>query len=171
MQKEQNKSKRLKKPYHIKKADLDLAGYKKDLEDRSPAHLFQRAVTSLRTSRQFHLYLLLQVAAAIFGYGQFMFCIGSSNFHSYLILNTFTRLGVDSRLMNVGDAQAFCGCVTRTLGKGKMGRRVHTPFSTKTSKRMVLHSSGGLPILTSTYSIDGATNMEYLDREIRRQIY
>lgn len=44
-------------------------------------------------------------------------------------------------------------------------------FSTKTLKRMVLHSSGDLPILTGGYSIDGATNMEYLDREIRRQIY
>lgn len=78
MQKEQSKQKRQKKPYHIKKADLDLAGYKKDLEDRSPAHLFQRAVTSLRTSRQFHLYLFLQALAAVSGYGQFMFCIGSS---------------------------------------------------------------------------------------------
>lgn len=79
MQKEQNKPKRQKKPYHIKKADLDLTGYKKDLEDRSPGHLFQRAVTSLRISRQFHLYVLLQSVAAVCGYGQFMFCIGSSN--------------------------------------------------------------------------------------------
>lgn len=79
MQKEQNKQKRQKKPYHIKKADLDLTGYKKDLEDRSPGHLFQRAVTSLRISRQFHLYVFLQVIAVVFGYGQFMFCIGSSN--------------------------------------------------------------------------------------------
>lgn len=85
MQKEQNKQKRQKKPYHIKKADLDLTGYKKDLEDRSPGHLFQRAVTSLRISRQFHLYVFLQVIAVVSGYGQFMFCIGSSNAYTYLI--------------------------------------------------------------------------------------
>lgn len=78
METAKTKQKKQKKPFHIKRGDLDLAGYKKDLQDRSPAHLFNRAVTSLRTSRQFHLYLLIQALAAAIGYGQLALCIGSS---------------------------------------------------------------------------------------------
>ncbi|KAI5851446.1 hypothetical protein DFP73DRAFT_537186 [Morchella snyderi] len=122
--KEQNKPKRVKKPYDIKKADLDLAGYRKELDDRSPAHLFQRAITSLRASRQFHLYLLLQAIAAFFGYGQFVFCIG-------ILWMCYVNTG------------------TRKDGE----KSAYSVFN------------------KDVEAIDGATNLEYLDREIRRQIY
>lgn len=54
-----------------------------------------------------------------------------------------------------------------------MEKKALIPFSTKTSKRMALRSPSRLLIhvLTERYRIDGATDMEYLDREIRRQIY
>jgi hypothetical protein len=71
------RAKKIKKPFHLKKADVDLDGYRKELQDRSPAHLAQRAVTALKSSRQFHIYLLLQSVAAFCGYGQVMMCIGT----------------------------------------------------------------------------------------------
>jgi hypothetical protein len=68
--------KKIKKPYHLKKADVDLDGYKKDIQDRSAAHLLERAFVAIKTSRQFHLFLALQAAAAACGVGQIMLCIG-----------------------------------------------------------------------------------------------
>jgi hypothetical protein len=73
---DKEKPKKNKKPYHFKKSDLDLDGYRKDIQDRSAAHLFERGLSTLRTSRRFHLYVILQVLAAALGYGQVMFCIG-----------------------------------------------------------------------------------------------
>ncbi|KAI9773113.1 MAG: hypothetical protein M1840_008234 [Geoglossum simile] len=65
-----------KKPYHIKKADLHLDEYRKEQQDRSPALLFKRAVNGLRVSRQFHLYVAIQLVAIMAGYGQVMLVIG-----------------------------------------------------------------------------------------------
>lgn len=68
--------KKPKKPFHIKKADLRLDEYKQEIKDRSPGLLLRGAWQKLLTSRQFHLYLLIQAIAAGFGYGQVMLCIG-----------------------------------------------------------------------------------------------
>jgi hypothetical protein len=68
--------KKRKKPFHIKRSDLDLDGYRKEIQDQSPTYLVQRALTALKVSRQFHLFVGLQVVAAFFGYGQVMLCIG-----------------------------------------------------------------------------------------------
>ncbi len=65
-----------KKPYHIKRSDLNLTEYKKERSDRSPQILFNRALTSLKTSRQFHLYIGLQILAVVSGYGQVMLAVG-----------------------------------------------------------------------------------------------
>ena len=65
-----------KKPYHIRKADLHLDEYRKEQRDRSPALLFKRAVNGLRFSRQFHLYVAVQLVAILAGYGQVMLVIG-----------------------------------------------------------------------------------------------
>jgi hypothetical protein len=73
---EKQKTKKPKKPYQIKRSELNLDEYKQEIKDRSPGHLFQRGLATLRTSRQFHLYLALQILAIVFGYGQIMFCIG-----------------------------------------------------------------------------------------------
>jgi len=71
------RAKKIKKPFYLKKADVDLDGYRKELQDQSPAYLAQRAVAALKSSRQFHIYLLLQSVAAFCGYGQVMMCIGA----------------------------------------------------------------------------------------------
>jgi hypothetical protein len=68
--------KKIKKPYHLKKSDVDLDGYRKDIQDRDPAHLLKRAVAAIKTSRQLHLFLVLQTVAAACGVGQVMLCIG-----------------------------------------------------------------------------------------------
>ncbi|RPA97456.1 hypothetical protein L873DRAFT_1690947 [Choiromyces venosus 120613-1] len=124
METAKTKQKKQKKPFHIKREDLDLAGYKKDLQDRSPAHLFNRAVTSLRTSRQFHLYLLIQALAAAIGYGQLALCIG-----------------------------ILWMCYVNTGKRAEGEKSAYSIFN------------------ENAEAIDGATNLEYLDRELRRQIY
>jgi len=69
-------NKKPKKPFHIKKADLRLDEYKQEIRDRSPGLLLREAWQKLLTSRQFHMYLLIQAISAGFGYGQMMLCIG-----------------------------------------------------------------------------------------------
>ncbi|KAI9822478.1 MAG: hypothetical protein M1827_000197 [Pycnora praestabilis] len=65
-----------KKPYHIKKADLHLDEYKQEQASRSPSILLKRAVNALKTSRQFHSFVALQIVAALIGYGQVMLVVG-----------------------------------------------------------------------------------------------
>lgn len=77
MEKPKERAKKPKKPFFIKKADLDLDGYKKEIQDQSPRLLFNRAVNTLRTSRQFHFYVALQLLSAVLGFGQVMLCVGS----------------------------------------------------------------------------------------------
>lgn len=77
MEMSKERPKKIKKPFHLKKADLDLDGYRKDIQDRSPALLFDRALNTLKISRQFHLYVALQLLTAYLGFGQVILCIGS----------------------------------------------------------------------------------------------
>ncbi|KAI9722954.1 MAG: hypothetical protein M1812_001403 [Candelaria pacifica] len=65
-----------KKPYHIKRQDLQLEAYKKERLDRSPQALLNRGINALKTSRQFHLYVGIQILASISGFGQVMLAVG-----------------------------------------------------------------------------------------------
>lgn len=119
------KRKKPKKPYHIKRSDLNLDEYKKEIQDRSPGHLFHSALATLRVSRQFHLYLLLQCLAAAVGYGQIMLCIGN--------LPPFASSHPPSR--GSEHRQACCGRSWPTRAREELGRRAPTPSSTKTQRR------------------------------------
>ncbi|KAI9686711.1 MAG: hypothetical protein M1822_002770 [Bathelium mastoideum] len=68
--------KKNKKPYHISKADLQLDEYIEERNSRSPSLLVQKAYNHLKHSRQFHVYIILQIGAAIIGYGQVMLVVG-----------------------------------------------------------------------------------------------
>ncbi|KAK6340105.1 hypothetical protein TWF730_001876 [Orbilia blumenaviensis] len=70
------KDKSLKKPYHIKRADLDLDDYQLQQEQKSFSLLFSRGVQALVRSRQFYAYLVLQAVAAWFRLGQVFLCVG-----------------------------------------------------------------------------------------------
>lgn len=70
------KAKKQKKPFAYKKADLNLEEYKKDIRDRSPRALYERAKNAVLMSKQFRLYVVIQLIAAGLGFGQVMFCIG-----------------------------------------------------------------------------------------------
>ncbi|EWC43561.1 hypothetical protein DRE_01448 [Drechslerella stenobrocha 248] len=70
------KDKASKKPYHIKRADLDLDGYQLQQEQKSTRLLLSRASHALVRSWQFHAYLVLQALAAWFKLGQVFFCVG-----------------------------------------------------------------------------------------------
>jgi hypothetical protein len=72
----ERQKKKIKKPYHFKKSEVDLDGYRKEIQDRDPAHLLKRALAALTTSRQLHLFFVLQAVAAACGVGQVMLCIG-----------------------------------------------------------------------------------------------
>src|SRR4051794_28090936 len=65
-----------KKPYHIKRADLELDEYQLQQEQKSLPLLISRGFHALTHSRQFHVYLVLQTIAAWFKVGQVFFCIG-----------------------------------------------------------------------------------------------
>ena len=65
-----------KKPFDIKIADLNLEEYIQEQNAKSPELLLQRAVHTLKTSKQFRVYIGLQLLAAIVGYGQVMLVIG-----------------------------------------------------------------------------------------------
>ncbi|KAK8154132.1 hypothetical protein BC567DRAFT_40253 [Phyllosticta citribraziliensis] len=70
------KSKKPKKPYHIKKADLHLDEYIEEQNSKNPSLLFRRGVDHLKSSLQFKLYLVLQLVAALTGFGQVFFIFG-----------------------------------------------------------------------------------------------
>ncbi|KAF3928435.1 hypothetical protein ABW20_dc0101643 [Dactylellina cionopaga] len=74
--KEKPKDKATKKPYHIKRADLELEDYQLQQEQKSFLLLLSRGYQALIHSRQFHAYLLLQAIAAWFKLGQVFFCVG-----------------------------------------------------------------------------------------------
>ncbi|CCX31443.1 hypothetical protein FPQ18DRAFT_313862 [Pyronema domesticum] len=120
------KDKRDKKPFHIRKEELALDEYKQELREKSPSDLARRAVDVLKTSRQFHLYVLLQILAAYFGFGQFLLCIG--------LLWMFY--------------------VNTSVGGRKPGEKSAYSIFNKNAE-----------------AIDGATQMDYLEREMRRQLY
>ncbi|KAK6344671.1 hypothetical protein TWF718_006629 [Orbilia javanica] len=65
-----------KKPYHIKRSDLDLEFYEQQQDQKSFSLLFTRSVRALINSRQFYAYLLLQAVAAWYGLGQVFLCVG-----------------------------------------------------------------------------------------------
>ncbi|KAF8419921.1 hypothetical protein EV426DRAFT_614068 [Tirmania nivea] len=79
--------KKPKKPFHIKKADLRLDEYKQEISDGNPGLLLREVWQKLFTSRQFHMYLLIQAIAAGLGCGQMMLCIGT-DCSSYLYANS-----------------------------------------------------------------------------------
>ena len=68
--------KKTKKPYHFSKTDLQLDDYIEERDSRSPSLLLQRAYNHLKNSRQFHVYIIVQILAVWIGYGQVMFVIG-----------------------------------------------------------------------------------------------
>ncbi|KAF4313182.1 Aminotransferase class IV [Botryosphaeria dothidea] len=70
------KAPKVKKPYHIKKADLHLDEYIEDQNSKNPSLLAQRVVAHLKASFQFKLYLALQFVAVVAGYGQAMLIVG-----------------------------------------------------------------------------------------------
>ncbi|KAL0259105.1 hypothetical protein SLS55_006610 [Diplodia seriata] len=74
--KDSSKAPKAKKPYHIKKADLHLDEYIEEQNSKNPSLLLQRAVTHLKQSFQFKLYLVLQLVAVMVGYGQAMLIVG-----------------------------------------------------------------------------------------------
>lgn len=76
MQKRSEKQKKPKKPKFIKKSDLDIEGYKKELRDRDPKHLFRTTVNNILASRQFWTYVAIQLVAGWYGYGQVALCTG-----------------------------------------------------------------------------------------------
>ncbi|KAI5779976.1 hypothetical protein EDC01DRAFT_633424 [Geopyxis carbonaria] len=119
-----DKPKRTKKPFYLKKSDLDLEDYKKEIQDQSPRHLLKTLVERLRTSKKFHIWCLLQIIAALLGFGQVMACIG-----------------------------------------------ILWMFHSNTQERKAGEKSAYSLFNKNIEAIDGATNMEYLDREIRRQLY
>ncbi|KAF8540516.1 hypothetical protein BDD12DRAFT_833312 [Trichophaea hybrida] len=126
MEKPKERSKKNKKPYHFKKSDLDLDEYKKEIRDQSPGYLVERAIIVLKTSRQLHLYVILQVLAACLGFGQIMMSIG--------ILWMF-YVNTSTRARKSGEKSAY------------------SIFN------------------ENVEAIEGATQMEYLERELRRQLY
>ncbi|KAI9697507.1 MAG: hypothetical protein M1820_007773 [Bogoriella megaspora] len=65
-----------KKPYHIPRSSLDIPGFIEERDSRRPSLLLTNFYYKLRTSRQFHLYVLLQALTATIGYGQVMFIVG-----------------------------------------------------------------------------------------------
>ncbi|EPS44398.1 hypothetical protein H072_1611 [Dactylellina haptotyla CBS 200.50] len=74
--KDKAKDKASKKPYHIKRADLELEDYQLQQEQKSFALLATRGFNALIHSRQFYVYLLLQAIAAWFKLGQGFLCVG-----------------------------------------------------------------------------------------------
>ncbi|KAK6338770.1 hypothetical protein TWF696_009582 [Orbilia brochopaga] len=74
--KDKPKDKASKKPYHFKRADLDLDDYQLQQEQKSTSLLISRAFQALVRSRQFYAYLVLQAVAAWFKLGQVFFCVG-----------------------------------------------------------------------------------------------
>lgn len=85
-QREPKRNKKDKKPFHIKKKDLDLDEYRRELADREPQKLAAKAVKAIAKSRKFWMYVVLQIVAAAVGYGQFMLCIGEQGiFHGFRI--------------------------------------------------------------------------------------
>ena len=62
--------------YYISRRELDIEGYKQELLEKSPSALLARAAHALKASRQFRLYVALQLLAALAGYGQVFFCVG-----------------------------------------------------------------------------------------------
>ena len=68
--------KKNKKPYHISRADLQLDEFIEERNSRSPSLLIQKAYNHLKHSRQFHIYIVLQVVSALIGYGQVMLVLG-----------------------------------------------------------------------------------------------
>ncbi|TGZ80614.1 hypothetical protein EX30DRAFT_371968 [Ascodesmis nigricans] len=118
------KEKKEKKPFHIKKKDLDLDEYRRELADGEPGKLVTKAAGAVLYSRQFWAYVILQIASAWLGYGQAMLCIG-----------------------------ILWMCYVNT-GKRKKGEK--SAYS--------LFNEG-------FEAIDGSTNMQMLDRELRRQLY
>jgi len=113
-----------KKRYYISRKELDIEGYKQELLEKSPSALLARAAHALKASRQFRLYVALQLLAALAGYGQVFFCVG---FLWMFYVNTGTR--------RAGEKSAYS-----VFNEG-------------------------------VEAIEGATQMEYLERELRRQIY
>ncbi|KAA8911844.1 hypothetical protein FN846DRAFT_904045 [Sphaerosporella brunnea] len=123
-QSKEKSKKKTKKPYYIKKADVDLDGYRNEIQERDPAHLLKRAAVAVKTSRQFQLFLAFQAVAVAFGIGQIMLCIG-------LLWMFYANTG------------------NRKPGE----KSAYSLFN------------------ENVEAIDGATNLEYLDREMRRQLY
>ncbi|KAK6539193.1 hypothetical protein TWF694_009435 [Orbilia ellipsospora] len=70
------KDKASKKPYHIKRADLDLEDYELQQNQKSFSLLASRAFQALIHSKQFYAYLVLQTLAAWYKLGQVFFCVG-----------------------------------------------------------------------------------------------
>ena len=70
------KDKSKKKPYEIKRADLNLDEYRVEQESKEPSRLFKRGFNHLLHSTQFWLYVLIQLLAVYCGFGQIFFCVG-----------------------------------------------------------------------------------------------
>ncbi|KAK6522933.1 hypothetical protein TWF281_002362 [Arthrobotrys megalospora] len=75
-EKDKPKDKSAKKPYHIKRADLELEDYQLQQEQKSFSLLFSRGIHALVRSKQFYAYLILQAVAAWYGFGQAFLCVG-----------------------------------------------------------------------------------------------
>lgn len=67
---------KVKKPYNIKRSDLNLEEYVQQQDEKSPAILIRRALTHLAYSRQLYAYVAVQLLAMWYGFGQIFFCIG-----------------------------------------------------------------------------------------------
>jgi hypothetical protein len=86
--KDTSKEKKQKKPFHVKREDLDLPGYIEEQNSKKPSVLFERLLDHTIRSNKFRLYVVLQLVAASLGWGQLMLIIGLG---WMMVANTGTR--------------------------------------------------------------------------------
>jgi len=67
---------KVKKPYNIKRSDLNLGEYIQQEDEKSPIILIRRALIHLAYSRQLYAYIAIQLLAIWYGFGQVFFCVG-----------------------------------------------------------------------------------------------
>src|SRR5947207_276710 len=109
-----------KKPWHVSRRDLDLDAYRLEQDRKSITKLLYRGLAHVSSSRQFHVYLLLQAIAAWYGVGQVFFCVGILwGFYT----NTGTRKEGEMSSWSVfnKDFQA-CVCPVFHFARRAMGR-------------------------------------------------
>lgn len=119
--KEGSKEKKQKKPFHVKREDLDLPAYIEEQNSKKLSVLFQRLLDHTVRSSRFRLYVVLQLVAAWLGWGQLMLIVGLG---WMMVANTGKR--------KEGEMSAYS-----LFNKGVVGYvRCISPFATSDSSRL-----------------------------------